>query len=157
MSAPVPSYAERLWPGPLGWSLVPASAVVAAIVLAPVDLRVAAAGAAVALVAGVVVAVVTSTAVQVAGGELRVGAAHVPLALLGEPVVLDRAGVRTALGPGSDARAFVCVRAWLDAAVVVPVEDPADPTPSWFISTRRPAELAAAVDAGRQAHSVQTS
>ena len=96
--------------------------------------------------------------VVVAGGELRAGSAHIPVADLGEPVVLDRAGVRAALGPGSDARTWACLRAWVRGGVLMPVTDPRDPTPAWLVSSRRPERLASAIVAERQAaHSVQTS
>lgn len=150
-------YVERLWPGALGWSLVPAAGLAAGVVLLPADPVAALVGGVVALVAAAATAVVTSTPVVVADGELRVGRARIPVTVLGEPGVLDRAGVRGALGPGSDARTFVCVRGWIGGAVLVPVDDPEDPTPAWFVSTRRPEGLASAIRAARQAHSVQTS
>jgi hypothetical protein len=125
----------------------------------PVSSVAAAAAAVVAAGLGAVVAVRTATTVAVTGGELSAGAAHIPLRLLGPGTVLDRDGIRAALGPGSDARAFACLRSWIPTAVVVEVRDPADPTPTWLISTRRPAQLLAALDAGRDqsqaAHSEQ--
>lgn len=157
--APVPGpvFAERLWPGPAGWALVLGCAVAAGIILLPVHPVAALVGAAVVLVAAVVVAVRTAVVVRVESGQLQAGAARIPVNLLGEPVALDREGVRRALGPGSDARAFVCLRAWVPGGVTVPVLDPADPTPSWLVSTRRPAALASAIAVARQAHSEQTS
>lgn len=164
-SAPVADepavYHERLWPGPLGWSFVLGFAGFALIALLPVDPAWAAAAAGVALVVGAVVAARTSTTLSVQGGELRVGAAHIPVTLLGTGRTLDRDGVRAALGPGSDARAFVCVRAWIPGALVLDVTDPQDPTPSWLVSSRRPAQLLAAVNSARSgaqaAHSEQIS
>lgn len=152
-----PAYAERLWPGPLGWALVVGSALAAGVILLPVHTTAALVGAAVTLVGAVVVAVRTATTVVVRGGELHVGAAHIPVTDLGEVTPLDRAGMRAALGPGSDARAFVCLRAWIPGGIQVPVTDAADPTPSWLVSTRRPRTLASAISGARQAHSEQTS
>jgi hypothetical protein len=149
------AYRERLWPGPLGWALVPASAVLAAIALWPLHPVASAVGAGVVLVAALVAAWRVAVVVEVAGGELRVGAARIPVAALGAPVPLDRAGMRQALGPGSDARAWVCLRAWVPGGVQVPVTDPGDPTPEWIVSTRRPQALASAVERA-QAHSEQT-
>ncbi|HSK59238.1 MAG TPA: DUF3093 domain-containing protein [Actinomycetospora sp.] len=158
MSAPGPRFTERLWPGPLGWSLVPATGVFAAIMLLPVHPAAAAVGAVVGVVVAAGIAVASAPRVAVEDGELVAGRAHIPVSALGEPTALDRAGVRRALGPGSDARAFACLRAWVSGAVQVPVVDPDDPTPSWLVSTRRPAQLASAISAERQAaHSVQTS
>ena len=153
------TFRERLWPGPLGWALVLGFSAFVAIALLPVDPRVAVGAAAVTAVVGVVVAVRTSPVVTVAGGELQAGRAHIPVAVLGPPRALDRAGVRAALGPGSDARVHACLRAWISSAVEVPVVDPADPTPSWLLSSRRPSELVAALEAARRqaqaAHSEQ--
>lgn len=152
-----PDYVERLWPGPLGWALVAGSAVAAGIIGVPVHPVAALVAAGVTLAVAVLVAVRTAPVVRVQAGVLQAGAARIPVSVLGDPVALDREGVRRALGPGSDARAFVCLRAWLPGGVTVPVQDPADPTPSWLVSTRRPAALASAIAAARQAHSEQTS
>lgn len=93
------------------------------------------------------------------GGELRAGHARIPTGALGAPEVLDREAMRAALGPGLDARAWVCHRPWVGPGVRVPVRDPRDSTPYWLMSSRRPAALAAALGrAGDQAaHSEQTS
>jgi hypothetical protein len=117
----------------------------------------AAVAAALALGGATTAAVRTAAVIQVRAGELRVGTAHIPVSVLGTPVPLDREGVRRALGPGSDARAYVCLRAWVPGGVQVPVSDPTDPTPSWLVSTRRPRALASAIEQARHAHSVQTS
>src|SRR5690606_41628631 len=77
---------------------------------------------------------------------------------LGEPVFLDVDGLRAAMGPEADARAFVCHRPWVRQGVRVAVVDPRDPAPYWLVASRRPAELAAALRrAGQAAHSEQTS
>ncbi len=144
-TAASPTYSERLWPRPSGWLLVVGFAGLVLIALLPVGTAVALVGAAVVAVAGVAAAVRTAPLVEVRGGELRAGAAHIPLDLLGPAQALDAQATRHALGPGLDARTFVCLRGWVRTAVLVPVRDPADPTPSWLVSSRRPAELAAAI------------
>lgn len=147
-AAPVPggaSYDERVWPGPLGWFLAVAAAGLLTIALVPVHPRLAVALGAVALVGSLTFAVLTSPRVRVQDDELTAGRARIPVALLGEARALDRDQTRVALGPGLDARAYVCLRAWAGTAVRVEVRDPQDPTPYWLVSTRRPAELAAAL------------
>jgi len=150
-SAPpvTPAYSERLWPGPLGWAVVFMFAVFMAISLFPVDATLAVVVGAVAGVAGVVVAVLTTPRIAVAGGELRAGRAHIPLGLLGEVRELDADATRVELGPALDARAYACLRAWARTAVRVEVVDDADPTPYWLVSTRHPRELARALTHGR--------
>lgn len=143
------THAERLWPGPLGWAIVLGFGVLGGITLLPVHPGLGLAGALVFLAGAAVAAYLVSTRVEVRDGELRAGPAHIPVDLLGAGTALDRDGVRSALGPGSDARAFVCVRSWVPGAVVLEVVDPQDPTPTWLVSSRRPRDLLAAVDAAR--------
>ncbi|HEU4674934.1 MAG TPA: DUF3093 domain-containing protein [Motilibacteraceae bacterium] len=87
--------------------------------------------------------------IEVAGGELRAGRAHIPLPLLGAPQVLDDEAARRLRGPGFEPRAFHLLRSWVPGAVLVDVVDPEDPTPYWYVSSRRPEQLAAAIRAGR--------
>ncbi|WP_434448046.1 DUF3093 domain-containing protein [Lentzea sp. E54] len=86
-----------------------------------------------------------ATKVEVADGELRAGDAHIPLELLGEVEVIAPEEKRRAMGPQLDPAAYVVHRGWVKPLVRVRVNDPEDPTPYWIISTRRPAELAAAI------------
>lgn len=154
------AYRERLWPGLLGWSGVVGFAVFMVIAVLPVRPAAALVAGALTLLAGLVVLVRTSPVVEVAQGELRAGSAHIPVALVADPVALDRDQVAARLGPGSDARAHMCLRAWIPGAVEVSVVDPQDPTPTWLVSSRRPDQLAAAITAARTgsqaAHSEQT-
>lgn len=154
------TFLERLWPGPLGWGFVAGFAVFTGIALLPVDAAAAAIAVGLALVVGVALVVLGTTKVAVRDGELRVGRAHIPVEMLGAGRTLDRAGVRAAVGPGSDARAFVCLRAWLPGGVELPVIDPEDPTPTWLVSSRRPDALLAAISGAQRrdqaAHSEQT-
>ena len=86
--------------------------------------------------------------VEVRGGVLYAGRAHIPLSLLAEPRALDGDEVRLALGVDADARAYLLVRPYVRRGVLVRVSDPADPTPYWLVSSRHPRTLAAAIAAG---------
>lgn len=104
------------------------------------------------LVTGLALAAMTAlfvgyggTRVQVAGGELRAGRAHIPTDLLGAATPLDAEATRRLAGRDADARAHLVLRPYLKRAVRVDVRDPADPTPYWLISTRHPDSLAAAL------------
>lgn len=149
-----PLYSERLWPGAVVWGTTVFFAVAVAIAILPASFEVAVGAAVVVLVLGLVLAWITTPVVAVSGGELRAGRARIPVVLLGEPEELDALATRAALGPDLDARAYVCLRAWARTAVRVPVTDPRDPAPYWFVSTRRPAALAAAL---RQAQQTTTA
>jgi hypothetical protein len=85
----------------------------------------------------------------VAGAELIAGRAHVPVALCGEPRTLGPDELRRVLGPGADARSYVLVRPYSRTGVLIPLQDPADPTPSWVVATARPDALAGALRASK--------
>jgi hypothetical protein len=50
-----------------------------------------------------------------------------------------------------DARAWLLIRGWITPVVKVDLTDPTDPTPYWIVSTRRPAEVVAAIAKARAA------
>ncbi|TNH26277.1 DUF3093 domain-containing protein [Micromonospora orduensis] len=89
--------------------------------------------------------------VAVVDAELRVDDARLPVRFVADVVPLDATGRREVLGVGADPLAFVVQRPWIGGAVQVVLDDPADPTPFWVVSTRRPVELAEAVLAARDA------
>lgn len=89
--------------------------------------------------------------IEVSRGLLRVGKSVLPLAQAGQVTVLDTDQTRALRGPRADPAAFLLARPYLPEAVYVTVEDPAGVTPYWLIGTRRPAELAAAIEAARAA------
>jgi hypothetical protein len=86
--------------------------------------------------------------VQVSGGELRVGPAHIDLRHLGRARMIQPAGKRRALGPDLDPAAFLLHRPWVGSLVRVELTDPQDPTPYWIFSVRRAAELTALLQSG---------
>lgn len=92
---------------------------------------------------------VGSALIEVRDGELRAGAAHIPLGLLGDPEPLNRADTRRVAGVDADARAFLLLRPYLKRSVRIPVVDPADPAPYWLVSTRRPQLLVEAITTSR--------
>ncbi|WP_088997873.1 DUF3093 domain-containing protein [Micromonospora echinaurantiaca] len=89
--------------------------------------------------------------VAVLDGELRVDDARLPVRFVADAIPLDAAGRREVLGVGADPLAFVVQRPWISGAVQVVLDDPADPTPFWVVSSRRPVELAEAILAARDA------
>lgn len=142
-----PGFRERLWPGLGGWLAAAGSGVFVGLVFVPINGRLAAIVGLVTLVAAVGLTAALTPRVVIAGSELRAGSAHIPLALLGVATPLSGDALRTALGPGLDARAYVCLRGWVRSAVRVELTDPADPTPYWIVSTRLPEALIAALTA----------
>jgi hypothetical protein len=89
------------------------------------------------------------TTIEVSHGELRVGASTLPLAVAGEVAALDEARTRALRGPSADPRAFLMSRPYLKLAVYIEVTGEHQHRPYWLIGTRRPTELAAAIERSR--------
>ncbi|WP_183061796.1 DUF3093 domain-containing protein [Motilibacter peucedani] len=82
-------------------------------------------------------------------GELRAGSARIPVSLLGAPTAHDAEASALLRGRDIEPRAYHLIRAWVPTAVTVPVQDPADSTPYWYVATRHPEALAAALVAAQ--------
>jgi hypothetical protein len=89
--------------------------------------------------------------IEVADGQLRAGGAALPLQEAGQVTQLDEAQTRAMRGPRADPAAFMLIRPYLKLAVYVEVSDTAPGAPYWLVGTRRPAELAAAIERSRPA------
>jgi hypothetical protein len=139
-------FVERLG-GPWSWWLTaPGLGLVAVIVLVVTSLPTM-----VIVASGVVVAVFVGSLlarygvrIAVSDDGLLVGRALLPWWACGSVVALSRDQARTAFGSEADARAYLVLRSYCDGAVRVDVDDPADPTPYWLISSRDPEALAKA-------------
>lgn len=98
------------------------------------------------LAGGIAAALVAYGAeITVGPGGLRAGRASLPWDAVGRVAALDAAAAAYLRGPGMDPRAFLLLRGYVSTAVRVEVDDPDDPTPYWYVSTRRPEQLAAAI------------
>jgi Protein of unknown function (DUF3093) len=85
--------------------------------------------------------------IEVTEEGIVAGAARLPAQALGEASALDRESARALQTHEADARAFLLLRSYVRTAVRVENIDPADPTPYLYLSSRKPKELAAAVNA----------
>lgn len=143
-------YEERLLPSLGVW----AALALLAVMLGLVALRYGPIGSLITLVGtfAVEAALMISTTPRLqVGPELFVaGGARIPVSLLGPAEVLDAEAMTRATRTELDARAFLCIRGWLKQGVRIPLNDPEDPTPYWLVSSRRPAELAAALESARR-------
>jgi Protein of unknown function (DUF3093) len=146
----MPDYREKLWPTPWIYIatllLVPASI----LVLAPVSLPAGIATGIILYLAAVGSLTLTAPLIEVRDGMLRAGRAAISLDQTGEAVPALDADARIERGTGLDARAFLVIRGWVQPVVRVPITDPADPAPYWLLSSRRPKELAAAINGSRR-------
>jgi hypothetical protein len=98
---------------------------------------------------GIAILVLTSAVVEVDAGALRAGRAVIPVQQIGPVEVLDAAQMARLRGPGIEPRAYHCQRGWLPLGVKVAVQDPADPTPYWLVSSHHPDLLAEAIEVQR--------
>lgn len=89
-----------------------------------------------------IIFVVRAPRIIVTDTTLRAGRATIDRTYLGTV-----RGVTESERPAAiaDARTWKLIRAWIPTGVLVVVTDPADPTPSWFLSTRHPEKLARAL------------
>jgi hypothetical protein len=83
--------------------------------------------------------------IEVADGALRAGRDTLPLSEIGEVVALDEKQSALLRGPRADPAAHLLLRPYLKRAVYVEVANPSGGAPYWLVATRRPAELAAAI------------
>ena len=146
----MPDYLEKLWPTP--WIYIASAMLIpgSTLVLAPVSMPAGIVTGVVLYLALVGSLAITTPVIEVQGGRLRAGRAEIALDDIGEATPADEEQARVERGTGLDARAFLVIRGWIKPVVRVPVVDPADPTPYWLISTRRPKELAAAINRSRR-------
>lgn len=147
----MPAYEERLY-APAGWWLV---AVVCVVVLGT-ELWAGFGWAAAVACYAVLVAVCgaflwhwSSARVRVTGGELQAGRARLPLHQAREVVTLDERQTRALRGPQADPSAFVFARPYIRRSVYVELDGGQGGAPYWLIGTRRPAELATAIERAR--------
>lgn len=141
----LPVYRERLWPSP--WVYLATALVIPAslLVFLPISMTAGVVAATALYAAILVVLVATTPEVRLDEAQLRAGRASIPLSLVagataheGEDAVAER-------GTRLDARAWLLLRGWIPGLVRIELADPEDPTPYWLVSTRRPAQLAAAI------------
>jgi Protein of unknown function (DUF3093) len=87
--------------------------------------------------------------IEVSPGELRAGSLTLPLAQAGQLVPLDEAQTTALRGPRADPSALMLIRPYLKRAVYIEVTGEHQERPYWLLGTRRPAELAAAIERSR--------
>jgi len=88
----------------------------------------------------------TSPVVEVTETALTAGRAQLPRSSIAGAIELDRAGASIHRGPLADARTFVLLRPWrASTAVLVTLDDPADPHPTWILTSKHPDRLVRAL------------
>ena len=144
-------YRERLWPSFGVWFGT-------VFVLMMIDVAV---GAGLGIPTGIAVSILTavtagywlvsaSPIIAVSDSEITAGRAHISLGYIDNVRALTSAEARNATGRDADGLTYLITRGWVTSAVRFDITDDADPTPDWIVSTRRPQELAAALEQARR-------
>lgn len=130
---------------PSGWMYLIAALMIPTTILvcAPFNLELGIVLSVVVYVAIVVPMVVFSPVIEVTDSELRVGKAHISREFITGASAFAGSHAIAARGVNLDARAWLLLRGWINPLVRVDIADPADPTPYWLFSSRKPEELVA--------------
>lgn len=142
------SYEERLTVPRSWWVIAGLIGVACALMLLPLGTLPMLGG----LIGGAALAAVAASSygavrIRVVGGALVAGDAKIPVTALGEATALDRDEALAWRTHKADARAFMLLRGYIPTAVRVEINDPSDPTPYAYLSTREPERLVAALRA----------
>ena len=139
-------YRERLWPH--WWVFLATALVIPAslLVFLPISVTAGVVSAIVLYGAIVIVLLATSPVIEVSDGMLRVGRAHIERSFLGAATAHEKADAVAERGTRLDARAYLVLRGWISGVVRIEITDPADPTPYWLVSSKRPRDLAAVLN-----------
>ena len=138
-------YREKLWPAP--WLFISTALVIPAslLVFLPINASVGVVVAVALYAACVVGLILGSPVVEVTDREFVAGGAHLPLAAAGSVTPYRGDEAQLERGQRLDARAWLLIRGWVSPVVKVEVDDAADPVPYWLVSTRRPEQVAEAI------------
>lgn len=91
------------------------------------------------------------TRLTVDASAFSAGRYRLETAYIAKAEALQGSEAVAAIGPQADHRAFLFTRPFVKDLVRVTLADPIDPHPYWLVSTRRPVELAAAIESVRAA------
>lgn len=138
-------YRERLWPSV--WLYLATALIIPAslLVFLPINPIVGVIAAIVLYLAVVGFLLAQSPVIAVTGTELIAGRARLPLSVVSQTEAFRGDEAQLERGQRLDARAWLLLRGWVGPVLRIQLDDPADPTPYWLVSTRRPEELAAAL------------
>jgi len=138
-------YSERLWPSPGIWVVSVGFGALLGLIPAPIDADLALWTSIVGVVVIITAMLVSTPVISLDDEWFQAGRARIRREFLAGVEALDTEDMRAARGRRLDARAYLCIRGWLPRGVKVLLRDPADPTPYWLVSSRRPDALAAAL------------
>ena len=85
--------------------------------------------------------------IEVDEKELRVGAARIDHAFIGDVIALTPFEMRSIRTRDADPSAYLAIRFWSSKGVKLKISDPRDPTPYWLITSNKATDLVKALKA----------
>lgn len=149
MTAPTESsvlFREKLTPAWWIWLIAAGFSAAWILVFQPVSLEVGVVVAVILFIALAILLIISTPEITVTPSRVRAGRASIEPRFLADAVALHGGDATKARGTEFNALSYLCLRGWVQPLVSVKVTDPQDPTPSWLISSRRPEELAEAIN-----------
>ncbi|MBW4094086.1 MAG: DUF3093 domain-containing protein [Acidobacteria bacterium] len=140
-----PRFSEKLWPSPWIWLVVVGLSAAGILILAPISMLAGYIAAVVLFVIQAVLLLTSTPRIEVTDTSLQVGRAHIDRAFVGEVTAYRGEEATAERGTRLNGLAFLCLRGWISPVAKIVITDPADRTPYWLTSTRRPEQLAAAL------------
>jgi hypothetical protein len=138
-------YAERLWPTIWVWIIAAGISMAGILILAPISMFAGYTAAAVLFLLMGTLLVLSTPRIEVTAESLRVGRARIERRYVGKVESFRGEDATAQRGPKLHGLAYMCIRGWISPVVKIGITDPADTTPYWLTSTRRPEQLAAAL------------
>ncbi len=87
----------------------------------------------------------TELKIEVNENELRVGAARIQHAYIGDVIALTPAEMKTIRTRDADPSAHLAIRFWSSKGLKIKISDPRDPTPYWLVTSNAAADLVKAL------------
>ncbi|GAA3278299.1 DUF3093 domain-containing protein [Paenarthrobacter aurescens] len=154
-SSPVPArntpsasevlYTEKLWPSVWIWIVVVGLSGAGVLMFGPISAATGIIAALILLAIMTIMLVLSTPTITVTPETVRVGRASIDRKFVGAVEAFEKSEATAERGPRLNGLAYMCFRGWIDPVVKIEITDPADRTPYWLASTRRPEELVAAL------------
>ena len=138
-------YAEKLWPSPWIWIVVVGLSAAGILMFAPISITAGIIAALVLFAIMTTMLLLSTPAIVVDRNTVQVGRASIQRNFVGAVTAFRKDEATAERGVRLNGLAFLCLRGWIDPVVRIEITDPADRTPYWLTSTRRPDELLAAL------------
>ncbi len=138
-------FTEKLWPSPWIWIVVVGLSAAGILMFAPISITAGIIAALVLFAIMTTMLVLSTPAIVVDRDTVQVGRATIQREFVGAVTAYRKDEATAERGTRLHGLAFLCLRGWIDPVVRIEITDPADRTPYWLTSTRRPEELLAAL------------